>query len=129
MTALRPSKATFEAVMLRDHESCAFCGLGVSGVRGYDFSLHHRRPAQAGGDRSPEAHKPGNLILLHGHGTVSCHWEVESRRTRSKQSGFLVPRPQLPATVPIKHAVHGLVLLGDDGSITAVVAAAEEALR
>lgn len=118
MTAVRPSKRTFELVMLRDLAACAFCGMDVSGNRGFDFSLHHRRPAQAGGDRSQEAHAAGNLVLLHGHGTAGCHGLVESRRSRSLELGLLVKRPRLPSGVPIKHAAHGWVLLADDGSIT-----------
>jgi hypothetical protein len=118
VTAVRPSKATFEMVMRRDDESCAFCGSGVYGERGFDFSLHHRRPAQSGGDRSPEAHAAGNLVLLHGHGTASCHALVESRRTLALELGFLVKRPTLPATVPIRHAIHGWCLLSDDGAVT-----------
>lgn len=118
MSAVRPSKATFDLVVIRDFESCAYCGLGVAGVRGSDFSLHHRRPAQAGGDRTREAHAPGNLVLLHGHGTDGCHGLVESRRSRSVELGLLVKRPFPPAGMPIKHAVHGWCLLDDDGSVT-----------
>lgn len=118
MTAVRPSKATFSLVAARDGNACAWCAGQVSGVRGFDFSLHHRRPAGAGGDRTPEAHAPGNLVLLHGHGTAGCHWQVESQRARSIEFGFLVRRPFLPAGIPIRHAVHGWCLLADDGSVT-----------
>lgn len=118
MTAVRPSKATFNLVVQRDDESCAFCGVEIYGERGYDFSLHHRRPAQAGGDRSPEAHAAGNLVLLHGHGASSCHGLVESRRTLAEELGFLVKRPTLPASVPVRHAIHGWCLLADDGVVT-----------
>lgn len=127
MTAVRPSKKTFEQVLIRDDSNCAFCGLGVSGERGFDFSLHHRRPAQAGGDRSREAHAAGNLILLHGHGTDGCHGLVESRRLRSVELGLLVKRPAMPARVPLKHAVHGWCLLGDDGSVQLTTPNTEEA--
>lgn len=119
MTAIRPSKATFDLVMSRDDSSCAFCGCAVYGERGFDFSLHHRRPAGAGGDRSPEGHAAGNLVLLHGHGTSGCHALVESRRALAQELGFLVRRPMLPATVPLRHAMHGWVLLSDDGQVVA----------
>jgi hypothetical protein len=117
VTAARPSKAIFNLVAERDSGSCAYCGRGVWGQRGFDFSLHHRRPAQAGGDRTVEAHAPGNLVLLHGHGANLCHGRIENERTRSVDLGFLVKRPFLPAGMPIKHAVHGWCLLADDGLV------------
>lgn len=124
MTAMRPSKATFNLVVARDDSSCGYCGLSIFGDRGFHFSLHHRRPAQAGGDRTLEAHAPGNLVLLHGHGTAGCHGLVESQRSRSVELGFLVKRPNLPAGMPIKHALHGWCLLADDGSVRVAEVAA-----
>jgi hypothetical protein len=71
-----------------------------------------------GGDRRPETHAAGNLVLLHGSGTTGCHEQVESRRAEAQERGFLIPkgataRPELWA---IEHAVHGWTYLRDDGT-------------
>jgi len=61
---------------------------------------------------------PGNLLLLHGHGTVSCHGYVEAQRGWAESAGFVVRNGvRLPADVPVLHAVlGGWVLLADDGT-------------
>lgn len=120
MTATRPTTATLELVWERDGGRCACCGDPIRGERGLDWSLHHRRPAGMGGDRRPETHAAGNLVLLCGSGTTRCHHEVESRRADALARGFLVPRNavQPPAEHAIEHAVHGWVYLADDGSVS-----------
>lgn len=115
---MRPTKATFELVVERDKGRCARCGHEVSGRRGIDFSLHHRRPAGAGGSRQPESHAAGNLVLLHGHGSSGCHGAVESSRAFYLDRGLLVRQGEKPASRPIHHAVHGHVLLDDEGGVT-----------
>jgi hypothetical protein len=114
---VRPTQKTYLRVVERDAGCCAVCAGEVWGQRGFDFSLHHRRPAKAGGDRRPESHLPGNLVLLHGSGTTGCHWLVEEKhRAKAYDTGLLVREPYLPSLRPIEHAVHGLVWLADDGS-------------
>ncbi len=115
---MRPTLATVELVYARDHGRCALCGMEVYGRRSLDFSVHHRRPAGMGGDRRPETHAPGNLVLLHGTGTVLCHGHVESRRTQSLASGLLVHRAVTPSLRSIEHAVHGRCWLADDGTVS-----------
>lgn len=118
MTAVRPTKAAFAAVVARDLGRCAACGHEVSGTRGYDFSLHHRRPAGMGGDRRPETHSPANLVLLHGHGTAGCHHEVETHRADAINRGLLLHRSDNPADRLIEHAVHGWTYLTVDGGLS-----------
>jgi hypothetical protein len=108
---MRPTGATFTRVCERDEGKCASCGEEVWGDRGFHFSLHHQRP---------ESHRCGNLVLLHGSGTTGCHGHVERERAESYRLGLLVREPFTPALQPIRHAVHGLVLLSDDGSWRAV---------
>ncbi len=117
MKAVRATAATFELVVERDLGCCALCGEAVHGERGVGFSLHHRRPAGMGGDRRPETHGAGNLVLLSGSGTTGCHGWVESRRTEARNLGLLIPRlaARPPSQWRIKHAVHGWVYLLDDG--------------
>lgn len=112
---VRPSAATLQAVTERDQGRCASCSLLIVGERGRDWSLHHRRPAGMGGDSNPVSHGPANLLLLHGSGVTLCHGYVESNRTESYDLGLLVHRGADPRLQPIEHAVHGLVLLTEDG--------------
>lgn len=116
---MRPSKRTVNLVIRRDEGRCAYCADEIYGERGSDWSVHHRRPAGAGGDPRPETHAAGNLVLLHGHGTAGCHGEVESYRATAQIRGFLIPKesPQPPEFWAIEHAVHGWVYLRDDGTI------------
>lgn len=118
MTAVRPSDATVLAVIERDDMRCASCGHEVGGTRGWDYSVHHRRPAGAGGDIRPETHAAGNLVLLHGHGTSRCHGEAESHRAAARNRGLLIPKNAIdrPELWPIEHAVHGWCYLLDDGT-------------
>jgi 5-methylcytosine-specific restriction protein A len=113
-----PSEATVELVAARDGGRCAACGALVTGRRGIDWSVQHRLPRQAGGTRRPWVNLPGNLVLLHGHGTSLCNGDVESDRARWTAAGFLVRNGVTrPADTPIEHAVHGRVLLADDGGV------------
>lgn len=115
---MRPTAKTLALVAARDSGRCAWCGGEVSGRRGEDFSLHHRRPAGMGGDRRPETHGAGNLVLLHGSGTTGCHGAVESQRAYALAKGFLISKlsAEHPSTWPIQHAVHGWCYLLDDGT-------------
>lgn len=119
MTATRPASKTVALVLNRDASRCAVCGEEVYGVRGEDWSVHHRRRAGMGGDRRPESHAAGNLVLLHGSGTTACHGKVESEREDSYARGWLVKANAMPALQPIEHAVHGRVFLNDEGGWSA----------
>lgn len=115
-----PTRATVELVCQRDANRCAWCRGVVTGVRGEDWSIQHRRPRGMGGDRRPETNLPGNLVLVHGNGTQGCHGVIESRRAEAQEKGFLVPKGSVlpPAFHAIEHAFHGWVYLLDDGSIS-----------
>jgi len=118
VTRIRPTSAALATVQERDQGRCASCGLPIVGERSRDWSLHHRRPAGMGGDRNPVSHGPANLLLLHGSGVTGCHGHVESHREESYDLGLLVRRGADPREVPIEHAVHGLVLLTEEGGYT-----------
>lgn len=117
MTRVRPSDATLQQVVDRDQGRCASCGLNIVGERSRDWSLHHRRAAGMGGDRQAISHGTANLVLLHGCGVTLCHGHVESNRTESYDLGLLVHRSDSPDEIAIEHAVHGLVLLDNDGGV------------
>ena len=113
------SRGTVQAIWDRDEGKCAWCGTPIVGERGLNWSVHHREPRGMGGTTSGYVSRPSNGVLLHGSGTTSCHAEVESDRAEAIEKGFLISRigVERPANVPINHAVHGRVLLSDDGTI------------
>lgn len=115
-----PTETVLKQVLMRDDNKCAKCGKQISGERGRDWSLHHRRPRGAGGTSLVWPNLPGNLILLHGSGVDGCHGDVESYRDDAREKGFLVALngKRKSSAVPILHAVHGWVLLDDHGGIT-----------
>lgn len=117
-----PTTETVEIVWKRDNGCCAYCGdeVLVFGVRGWDWSIQHRRPRGSGGDARPETNLPGNLVLLHGSGTTGCHGQVESFRADAQSKGFLIPRESIdrPELHAIEHALHGWCYLLDDGTVS-----------
>lgn len=114
-----PSEATVELVAGRDFSRCAACAGLISGRRGIDWSVGHRLPRKRGGTTRAWVNLPGNLILLHGDGVHLCHGDIERDRARWTAAGFLVREGiVLPADTPIEHAVHGRVLLDDEGGWT-----------
>lgn len=116
-----PTGATVDVVKTRDYNCCALCGFVIWGVRGLNWSLHHRRPRGAGGTKRAWVNLPANLILLHGSGVTGCHHTVESERYKYYGNGFLIHEGALVAAeVPIEHRIHGLVLLDNEGSYRGV---------
>jgi hypothetical protein len=115
-----PDKGTVATVVARDSGRCARCGDPVSGERGRDYSLHHRQPRAMGGSSRSGINGPQNLVLLHGSGSSSCHGLTERNRAEAYANGWLVRQAQDPAEVPVKHAVHGWVLLTNIGTTSAV---------
>jgi hypothetical protein len=113
-----PSPDVVEKVWVRDDGRCARCGLGIWGEREFNWSVGHRRPRRAGGDRRPETNLPANLILLHGSATTLCHNEVESLRAHAGVIGFILGATTIPSQERIHHAVHGWCLLDDEGGWT-----------
>lgn len=85
-----------------------------------DAEVHHRIPRGMGGSRDPRINRPSNLVVL----CRPCHREVESRRELAYRDGWLVHRTAEPVNAPVESAVHGRVLLADDGSVTPVGGAA-----
>ncbi|MFJ1539349.1 hypothetical protein ACIODS_12470 [Micromonospora chalcea] len=117
--ATGPDAATVALVIERDRGCCVRCGRHVAGgVRGRDFSIQHRRARGAGGTRRADTNMPQSLIVLCGSATTGCHDHVERNRVEARGFGWAVRQSDDPAVVPVRHAVHGLVLLAADGSFT-----------
>jgi hypothetical protein len=116
-----PDDDTVACVVERDRGRCGWCGHPIDfyGVRGFDWSVGHRRPRQMGGDTRPDTNLPSNLELLHGHGRSLCHGELETeRRGEAGVLGHLLDGEAVPSQRPIRHAVHGWCYLTDDGAVT-----------
>jgi 5-methylcytosine-specific restriction protein A len=99
-----------ELVKRRAGDCCERCGAAISA----DHSYHHRRPRGMGGTKRKDT--AANLVLVCGSGTTGCHGLIESQRTASFATGWLVRQHQDPASVPIDR--HGAwVLLTEHGTL------------
>lgn len=111
-----PTPETVGIVARRDQGSCAYCGSGIQGERGFDWSVQHRLRRGNGGTDREFVNLAGNLVLLCGSGTTRCHGLVEGQPAWARDHGFRVDDGvTLPADTPIAHALHGRVLLDDEG--------------
>jgi len=113
-----PDRNTVDAVLERDQRSCAVCGDGITGERGWDWSIQHRRPRRAGGDTRPDTNLPSNLVAVCGSGTTLCHGRIESHRAEAYEHGWLLRERDVPSQEAICHAVHGWCYLTDDGQVS-----------
>lgn len=114
-----PDAATVALVLERDGNNCRWCGFGVAGERGRDWSIQHRRPRRMGGDPRPDTNSPANLVLVHGSGTTGCHGHIETHRAEAQHHGWLLPSHDTPTLVPL--LIDGgsrWVYLTDDGRVS-----------
>ena len=105
-------------VLTRDMGCCVKCRKHATHLtRGQDWSIHHRCPRGMGGTRTAWVNQPANLIVLCGSGTTGCHGWVERNRAEALRDGFLISRIgiQTAENTQLQHALHGRVLLGNDG--------------
>jgi 5-methylcytosine-specific restriction protein A len=121
-----PTAATVALVGVRDGWACASCGRSIAGgVRGVGWSVQHRVARGAGGSRRLELNLPANLLILCGSAVGDgCHPRVERRGADDLAAGFWLRQwtdglPTDPATLPVRHARYGLVLLDNSGGWTA----------
>lgn len=96
-----PDAATVALVLERDGHSCRWCGYGIRGERGRDWSIQHRRPRRMGGDPRPDTNSPANLVIVHGSGTTGCHGHIETHRAEAVHHGFVLHAADDPADRPI----------------------------
>ena len=101
-----------EKLWERSGGACERCGrLLVSPDRA---ERHHRR-LRSGGGRDELA----NLLLL----CAACHTtasptSVHANVAEAKKHGWIVTRYRDPSPVPVLHALHGWVVLDNDGTFT-----------
>ncbi|MCX5066597.1 hypothetical protein OOJ91_11985 [Micromonospora lupini] len=115
-----PTIETVQVVAERDQGRCVRCGKHLSGERGLDWSVQHRRARGSGGTSRPDTNEPQNLILLCGSATSpgGCHLAVESSKRAARPHGWAIWLPEDPARVPVDHYLHGRVWLDADGGWT-----------
>lgn len=107
-----PDAATVDAVLERDSYSCVVCAAALYGIRSIDYSIHHRQLRSQGGDN-----RLSNLVAVCGHGTAGCHGDIHASPAKAREAGWIVSCCDNPAAVLMAHALHGFVLLADDGRI------------
>ena len=95
---------------------CEVCGDPISGERGWDWSLHHRR----GRDGKPDSHTPQNLLVVHGRDNAAgCHGRIHrNREGESRFNGWLISRNSIesdPLVIPAL-LCGAWVYLGHDGA-------------
>lgn len=103
-----PDRNTRDLVIVRDEGRCACCG--TVAVKG-DHNLQHRCARGAGGTSDLAINSPANLVILCGSPITKCHGRAESRADEMREWGFWLHRVEDPLRVPVRHAVHGWVLL------------------
>ena len=108
-----PDRATVDVVLGRDGHSCVVCGAGLSGLRGVDWSVHHRLRRSQGLDN-----RPANLVSVCGHGTAGCHSNIHAGPAAARRAGWLIKGVQEPVSIPMAHALLGWVLLDNAGGWT-----------
>lgn len=103
-----PSAKTRGLVLARAGFACERCGVDLTsgGVH-----IHHRRLRSHGG-----GHDPVNLVAL----CPQDHIWVHAHRGEALAEGWIVASWADPATWPIDHHHHGLLLLTPDGGYTPV---------
>jgi hypothetical protein len=99
-------KRTLNSITKRDGHRCAWTGQDI------DTLVPQHRQGGMGGRKGK--HRASNVVWLDSiiNGLIESDpkWQREAVFRGIKVSGF-----GDPTTVPIMHAVHGLVLLDDDG--------------
>lgn len=98
---------TAQLVAARNGGRCLRCGRPGS-------QIHHRLPRGAGGTSNPKINSPSNLVWL----DFACHAEIESHRTVSYRTGWLVRRGADPAEQYLINLHDQMIMLLPDGTMT-----------
>jgi len=107
-------KALLKALDLRDGRVCAWHGVSC----GEDtLSPHHRANRGAGG--RPSMNRLSNLVWLCSHWNGLIESNADAAQV-ARDRGVKISSFAEPSRERIRHAVHGLVLLADDGSVSSI---------
>lgn len=116
---MRRSGPTADVVLRvasRDGYRCVRCGKPLTGTRGVDWAIHHRR----GRDDLPDSHQPQNLISVCGGDNVSgCHGYIHQHgKGEPQDNGWWISRLAVaadPLTIPVlvEHGSRWVYLAAD----------------
>lgn len=110
-----PVEAVVDAVLGRSNYCCEVCLEPLSGLRGVDYALHHRR----GRDGRPDSHTIPNLMPVHGRDNVTaCHGRIHRHGIESRANGWLITRNGVdrdPLLIPILLGDRRVYLTDDGG--------------
>lgn len=112
-----PDAETVDVVLARDEWKCACCGDPLYGHRGSEWCIAHRKLRAQGVDNGP-----ANLYAS----CVGCERETHRGPERARQAGWMLRSTENPEEIPMEHAVHGTVLLDNDGGFAVIQAVREE---
>lgn len=104
-----PDAATRELVQARNGGWCLRCQV-IPGAQ-----VHHRKPRGMGGSKDPNINAATNLVWI----CASCHDDIESHRTDSYRSGWLVARNGNPAEQYLIDVNRVMLMLLPDGGMEA----------
>lgn len=93
---------------------CTRCGEQLGPIRGWDYSIHHRRRR----DGKPDTHSPQNCVAVCGASNYDgCHGWTHSCRSESQPAGFWLSRVagDNPLLIPILLRGERWVYLTADG--------------
>lgn len=112
--------AVVRLIRARDQDRCFRCGTFLWDMaRGWDWSIHHRRPRGSGGTSLEWVGYASNGVILCGSATTGCHQWVESHRSDATAQGYLVSINGVgrPGKIPVQRLDGTRWLLTDTGGI------------
>lgn len=101
------SPATRKVIHTRANGRCERC------TSSNPAETHHRRPRGMGGSKDLVTNTPANGVLL----CSECHRDIESRRTKALQDGWLLRQAHDPRKVPVFYHSASWRLLTVDGEL------------
>jgi hypothetical protein len=107
---VRVSKKLLKALDERDGHKCAW-----TGIESETLVPHHRSNRGMGGRKSLD--RLSNLVWLSSHLNDRVESDFEHAES-AREKGIKLSSHAEPSDEPIFHAVHGWVLLDDEGGIT-----------
>lgn len=107
------------AILDRDDCACAGCGRMVANPIDYspfvEYSIQHRLARGSGGTSRKVTLADGIILCGDATSPWGCHYRTENNPEWARARGYRVDQGKDPSSVPVIHAVHGVVLLTATG--------------
>jgi hypothetical protein len=103
-----------QRILQRENGRCIRCGEQLGEIRGWDWSIHHRRRR----DGKPDSHSLQNCVAMCGGDNVTgCHGWAHQHRSESQPDGYWLSRiaGEDPLLMPILVGKDRWVYLSVDG--------------